>query len=97
MTTDQLAPPDSLTAAVDAVRSFPAERSVSHCGQTFNVSPFAFYGTCPVCGVRFKLRSFAGVSEVEDLFDAVFEWMGQSPSAAAHAQARIAEIAADAD
>lgn len=97
MATDQLTASNPLTAAVDAIRELPTERTVSHCGRAFTVSPFAFYATCPECGTRMKLRSFAAVTEVEDVFDAVFEWISRSPEAAAHAAERIAEIAADAD
>jgi transcription elongation factor Elf1 len=41
----------------------------------FFVSPFDIYATCPHCGQRLKVRSFSGTTEVEDVFDAVFEWM----------------------
>jgi hypothetical protein len=62
---------------VDAIRSFPLKREVEHCGQRFVVSPFDIYGTCPKCGSQIKVRSCSGVAEVEDVFDAVFEWMNQ--------------------
>lgn len=97
MATDQLVSANPLTEAVEAIRALPVERLVTHCGDTIAVSPFAFYATCPTCGGRFKLRSFAAVTEAEDVFDAVFEWMSRSPTAAAYAAERVAEIAADAD
>jgi hypothetical protein len=97
MATEQLVSANPLDEAVDAIRGFPVERRVPHCGGTFAVSPFAIYGTCPVCGERFKLRSFAAVTEVEDVFDAVFEWMSRSPQASAYAAERVAEITADQD
>jgi hypothetical protein len=96
MQTEQLTTPDSLTAVVDAIRAFPVEREVTHCEQTFAVSPFAFYGVCPACGVKVKVRSFAAVPELEDVFDAVFEWMNQ-PGAAKHAEARRQELSSEDD
>jgi hypothetical protein len=60
-----------------AVRSFPVRREVEHCGGRIIVSPFDFYADCPHCGQRIKIRSFSACSEIEDLFDAFFEWMNQ--------------------
>lgn len=81
---------------LDAIRSFPARREVEHCGHSLPVSPFDHYARCPHCGSRLKLRSFSGVPELEDLFDAVFEWMGQ-PETRDVAQRRQEEIEADKD
>ena len=79
---------------IEAIRTFPAERTVEHCNQTFTVSPFDFYGNCPRCGTRIKLRSLTGECEIEDVFDAVLEWM-IDPAARAAAERRQAEIVAD--
>lgn len=84
------------SSLVDAIRSFPARREVEHCGQSLAVSPFDYYATCPQCGTRIKVRSFSGVPELEDVFDAVFEWMGQ-PETRDVAQRRRDEIEADTD
>jgi hypothetical protein len=73
----QQIPPD----LIDSIASFPLQREVRHCGQVFQVSPFEFYATCPHCGVRKKVRSFSGCTELEDVFDALFAWMSQ-PGAA---------------
>ena len=81
---------------VEAIASFPIQRDVHHCGTTFNVSPFDIYVTCPVCKKRVKVRSFAAVTEIEDIFDAVMTWMLQ-PGASEAVQRRMAEIAADSD
>jgi hypothetical protein len=62
---------------LEAIEAFPLHREVLHCGENFQVSPFALYADCPRCGTRFKIRSFAAVSELEDVFDAVFAWMGR--------------------
>jgi hypothetical protein len=62
---------------VEAITSFPLRREVVHCGTTFSVSPFDLYAECPSCHARIKLRAFSGCSELEDVFDAVFEWMNQ--------------------
>ena len=79
---------------VDAIESFPVRRTVHHCGRAFDVSPFAIYTDCPSCGTRLKVRSFASVPELEDVFDAVFAWMNQ-PGAAAAVEARRKELAED--
>ncbi len=63
---------------VEAIRTFPVRREVTHCGEAFPVSPFDIYAECPRCGTRIKVRSFSGVAAVEDVFDAVFEWMDRA-------------------
>ena len=60
---------------IDAIRGFPTSRKVEHCGETYAVSPFDIYAECRRCGEKVKVRSFSGVPEIEDVFDAVFEWM----------------------
>ncbi|HXG12945.1 MAG TPA: hypothetical protein VNK04_24520 [Gemmataceae bacterium] len=62
---------------LEAIRRFPLEREVEHCGRKLVASPFDIYATCPHCGSRLKLRSFSAVPEVADVFDAVFEWLTQ--------------------
>jgi hypothetical protein len=59
------------------IKTLPVRREVTHCKRTWHVSPFDFYTTCPDCGTQIKVRSCSGVTEVEDVFDAVFEWMNQ--------------------
>jgi hypothetical protein len=96
MTTDIKTTSNELDYAgvVDAIKQFAIDREVTHCGSTFLASPVAIYAKCPQCGSRIKLRSVSGVSELEDVFDAVFEWMNQ-PGAAEHAQHRQAELLED--
>jgi hypothetical protein len=62
---------------LDAIRSYPLEREVEHCGIRMTVPPFDIYAECAQCGVRVKVRSFSGTEEIEDVFDAVFEWMNR--------------------
>ena len=81
---------------VDAIRSFPAERDVEHCGGRFSVSPFDFYASCPQCGARLKLRGMSAAAEIEDLFDAVFGWLGD-PTARQAADRRQQALRADRD
>jgi hypothetical protein len=85
-------PPD----LIDSIAGFPLQREVRHCGQTFQVSPFDFYASCPQCGTRMKVRSFSGVAELEDVFDAVFAWMSQ-PGAADVVRSRQKDIKEDKD
>jgi hypothetical protein len=65
-------------ALVEAIRSFPPRREVTHCGETFTISPFDIYAECRRCGTRIKVRSFSGMAEIEDIFDAVFEWIDRA-------------------
>jgi len=81
---------------LDAIATFPTQREVRHCGTTFAASPLDIYATCPVCGTRLKVRSFASAPELEDVFDAVLAWMLQ-PSAEAIVRQRMAVLASDAD
>jgi hypothetical protein len=81
---------------LEAIRSFPVVREVEHCGQRFAISPLDIYATCPKCGTQLKTRSFSGGVEVEDIFDAVFEWMNQ-PGAAELVRKRQEVIEKDKD
>jgi hypothetical protein len=62
---------------LDAIRSFPLDRVVEHCGARISIAPFDYYAECPRCRSRIKVRSFSAAAEVEDVFDAVFEWMNR--------------------
>jgi predicted RNA-binding Zn-ribbon protein involved in translation (DUF1610 family) len=79
---------------IEAIRNFPVRREVEHCGARIEVEPFAFYAECPQCGARIKVRSFSAQSEIEDIFDAVFEWLNR-PEAADVARRRQEALAAD--
>jgi hypothetical protein len=81
---------------MDAIRSFPLERQVEHCGSKWSVSPFDIYATCPDCGAQIKLRSFSALPEIEDVFDTVLEWMLQ-PGARELVKRRQQAIEADRD
>jgi hypothetical protein len=39
------------------------------------VSPFDIYAKCPECQSKIKVRSFSATTEIENVFDAVFEWI----------------------
>jgi hypothetical protein len=81
---------------LDMIREFPVERQAEHCGQRFSVSSLAIYARCPACGAQIKLRSFSAAPEIEDVFDAVLEWM-QRDGAKVVARQRQKEIEADRD
>ena len=78
---------------LDAIRCFPVEREVEHCGARIRISPFDFYTDCPHCGTRVKVRSFSAIPEIEDVFDAVFEWLND-PNARQVAEQRRQAIEA---
>jgi len=96
MTIDSHARPDVSPEFVDAIRAFPVHRTIRHCSATFSVSPFDIYADCPACGARIKVRSFAATTEIEGVFDAVFEWMSD-PAAREAASRRRQVIEADRD
>ena len=81
---------------IEAIKSFPARRKVEHCQSSFDVSPFDFDAPCPACGARVKVRSLAAVAEIEDVFDAVFEWLADPPARAVF-EKRQREILRDRD
>ena len=81
---------------LEAIRSFPLGREVEHCGIRMTVPPFDLYAECPQCGARIKVRSFSGTEEIEDVFDAVFEWMNR-PMALEVVQRRLEALAEESD
>jgi len=81
---------------IEGIKAFPLQREVEHCGGVFTTSPFDIYAECPHCGTRIKVRAFSGVTEMEEVFDAVFEWMNQA-GAEEFVKRRREEIAEDPD
>jgi hypothetical protein len=81
---------------LDAIRNFPRQRETEHCGARIVVSPFDTYAQCPHCGSQIKMRSFSGVTEIEDVFDAVFEWL-ERPETQELAKKRQRQLAEDDD
>jgi hypothetical protein len=81
---------------IEAIRSFPLERTIKHCGVNVSASPFEFYVECPECGARIKARSFSAAMEIEDVFDAVFEWIS-NPAAQTLAARRQEALIEDRD
>jgi hypothetical protein len=77
---------------IEAIRAFPVRREIKHCGTRIAVDPFESYADCPHCGSRIKVRSFAATPEIEDIFDAVFEWMNREGAleVAKHRQGALA-------
>lgn len=69
--------PEIGTELIDAILAFPVRREIEHCGARMAIDPFDFYASCPHCGSRIKVRSFGATPEIEDIFDAVFDWMNQ--------------------
>jgi hypothetical protein len=85
---------ESWLAPLEAIRSFPTQREVEHCETRIVTSPFDFYAECARCGTRIKVRSFSATGEIEDVFDAIFEWRDQ-PAARDAARRRQADLEED--
>jgi hypothetical protein len=81
---------------IDQIKSFPTSSAITHCDQTIDVSPLDIHATCPTCNKRVKLRSFSANYELEDLFDAVFEWLAE-PEGKRVFEKRLKEILDDRD
>ena len=94
MSLQQTAPPNLAPALLDAIAALPLRRDGSHRGPPSAATPRAFYRKPPACGKSVKVRAFAAVPEVEDVFDAVFAWMSQ-PGAAELVRRRQQQIADD--
>jgi hypothetical protein len=77
MALENLPSPGIRGELIEAIRALPLHREIEHCGARIAVDALEFYATCPHCGARIKVRSYAGAPEIEDVFDAVFEWMNQ--------------------
>jgi len=96
MSLQAFSPVEIPTQLVEAIRHFPTSRDVEHCGRKWSVSPFDFYATCPECSRQIKLRSFSANREIEDVFDAMLEWIAQ-PGVEEHVRRRQAMLAAERD
>jgi hypothetical protein len=96
MATNTSPPLEISSSLIEAIRSFPLERQMLHCGVEFTVSPFDIYAVCPRCGTKIKLRAFSACPDLADVFDAVMEWLNQ-PGAEAAFHRRQQEILADED
>jgi hypothetical protein len=81
---------------IDAILAKNPWRHVAHCGVTKRISTFDIYYECDVCGEEIKVRSMSGVEDIDDVFDAVFQW-ALDPDAAKVMAARQAEIRDDID
>lgn len=79
---------------IDEIRTYPLSKIVEHCGSDISISPFDIYATCKSCGKRIKVRSFSASPEIEDIFDAVFEWL-EKPEAQSLYKKRQKEILED--
>ena len=90
--TKNLGETETVRALLEQIESFPTSRAVSHCGQTFQVSPFQIYADCPHCGNRVKVRAFSAGIETEDVFDAIFAWLSR-PGAMDLARERMKVLA----
>jgi hypothetical protein len=75
---------------IEAIRAGSVRREIEHCGARITVAAFDFFATCPHCRARIKVRSYAATPEIEDVFDAVFEWMNQEGAQEAAEQRRVA-------
>jgi hypothetical protein len=91
-----MADPEVPRGLIDAILAKSPWREVLHCGVTKRISTFDIYFECDVCGEEVKVRAMSGVEDVEDVFDAVFQW-ALDPDAASVMKARQADIRDDID
>jgi len=80
-----------VTALLQEIREMPISKHVSHCGKSFQVSPFEYYATCPKCQEHIKVRGISGHPDIEDVFDAVFAWL-HKPGASAIVERRRQQL-----
>jgi len=86
-----------LVEIIEEIRRLPHFRRIRcrACGEERRVHALQIYSIC-ACGTQVKCRSFgASGSEIEDVIDAVLEWMGAGEELQAVLR-RQAEIQADA-
>jgi len=81
---------------IAAIKDFPIQRNVDHCGEAFAVASLDNYATCPKCATVIKMRSFSNNPELDDVFDAVLEWL-HNPAAQEIFEKRRMLVFADLD
>lgn len=70
----------SYTQTIEDIQDLPHYREYTchNCGHKQNAFVLLIQRECEQCGTRSKLRRYASVgTEIEDVVDAVLEWLGQ--------------------
>lgn len=68
------------TETIEDIQNLPHYREYScpNCGYKQKAYILEIQRNCEKCGSRSKLRRFASIgAEIEDVVDAVFDWMGK--------------------
>ena len=68
---------------IDEIKALPHFRDITcaDCDTSFRVHTLEIHANCPKCGATPKCRAFGGIgTEVQDVIDAVLEWMGEGES-----------------
>ena len=72
----------SYPKTIEEIKNLPHYREFTckNCGHTQKVYVLVIHGKCEKCGVEYKFRGIGPIgSEIEDVIDAVLEWLGQGP------------------
>ena len=70
----------SYSKVIDKIQGLPHYREYicTKCGHKQKIYILVIHGTCEQCGTAYKFRGIEPIgSEIEDVIDAVLEWMGQ--------------------
>ena len=65
---------------IEEINNLPHYRefTCNNCGHTQKVYVLVIHGKCEQCAVEYKFRGIGPIgSEIEDVIDAVLEWLGQ--------------------
>src|SRR5262245_61379173 len=69
----------SIEHVIEKIENLPHERTFvcTNCGQRGTASILSIHVNCERCSKRLKLRGYGSIGiEIEDVVDAVLEWMG---------------------
>lgn len=70
----------SYTHVIQEIEGLPHYRTYQcrSCGNEQNTYTLTIHTTCQNCGTQYKLRGYGAIGcELEDVIDAVLEWIGQ--------------------
>ena len=77
-----LASKETMNEIIDEIKNLPAFSPIQcpKCGHEYEVSALLIQGECPNCNLYIKYRAFSAEKEIQDVIDAVLEWIGEGES-----------------